>query len=363
MNVLRQATTATIKLGPFVDATNGVTAEDALTITQAAVRLSKNGGNMAQKNEATSATHDELGYYDVPIDATDTSTCGTLRVMVSEAGALPVFRDFQIVEEAVYDALYAASAAGPLLASSTGSGLSAIPWNASWDAEVQSECQDAITASGLATSSAVGDVDTVVDAINAKLGTFADFGSGTTAGANLTDLATSNSSILVAFGTLDTKIDAVDVVVDAILVDTAVIGAAGAGLTAIPWNAAWDTEVQSECTDALNAYDPPTRGELTSDINNLDSSLSTTIGTATSGLATAAALATVDTVVDAILVDTAVIGAAGAGLTAIPWNASWDAEVQSECADAITAATVLKTGVPYDITTVNGTETATWATA
>lgn len=54
-----------------------------------------------------------------------------------------------------------------------------------------------------------------------------------------------------------------------------------------------------------------------------------------SGLATAAALATVDTVVDSILVDTAEIGAAGAGLTAVPWNASWDAEVQSEVQDAI----------------------------
>jgi hypothetical protein len=46
------------------------------------------------------------------------------------------------------------------------------------------------------------------------------------------------------------------------LVDTAVIGAAGAGLTALPWNAAWDAEVQSECTDALNAYDPPTNAEM-----------------------------------------------------------------------------------------------------
>lgn len=36
----------------------------------------------------------------------------------------------------------------------------------------------------------------------------------------------------------------------------------GSGLTAIPWNAAWDAEVQSECTDALNAYDPPTNAEL-----------------------------------------------------------------------------------------------------
>jgi hypothetical protein len=51
--------------------------------------------------------------------------------------------------------------------------------------------------------------------------------------------------------------------VDAILVDTAEIGAAGAGLTeaggtgdhltAIVWNAAWDAEVQSEVQDALDA--------------------------------------------------------------------------------------------------------------
>lgn len=40
------------------------------------------------------------------------------------------------------------------------------------------------------------------------------------------------------------------------------IGANGASLSAVPWNASWDAEVQSECTDALNAYDPPTKAEL-----------------------------------------------------------------------------------------------------
>lgn len=44
-----------------------------------------------------------------------------------------------------------------------------------------------------------------------------------------------------------------DLIVDDILADTAVIGAAGAGLSAVPWNAAWDTEVQSEVDDALIA--------------------------------------------------------------------------------------------------------------
>ena len=40
------------------------------------------------------------------------------------------------------------------------------------------------------------------------------------------------------------------------------IGAAGVGLTAVPWNAAWDAEVQSEVADALAVYDPPTNAEM-----------------------------------------------------------------------------------------------------
>jgi hypothetical protein len=60
-----------------------------------------------------------------------------------------------------------------------------------------------------------------------------------------------------------------DLILDAILADTDVIGAAGAGLTAVPWNAAWDAEVQSECTDALNGYDPPTKAELDSGLDAL----------------------------------------------------------------------------------------------
>ena len=53
-----------------------------------------------------------------------------------------------------------------------------------------------------------------------------------------------------------------DLIIDNILTDTAVIGSAGAGLSAIPWNSAWDSEVQSECADALTAYDPPTKAEM-----------------------------------------------------------------------------------------------------
>ena len=105
MNILKQSTAATIKLGPFIDDTDGKTAETALTIAQADIRLSKNGGDFAQKNSTTSATHDENGYYDIPLNATDTGTLGRLRVAVSKSGALPVWQDFLVVTANVYDTL------------------------------------------------------------------------------------------------------------------------------------------------------------------------------------------------------------------------------------------------------------------
>ena len=113
----------------------------------------------------------------------------------------------------------------------------------------------------------------------------------------------------------------VDGIVDYILVDTAVIGAAGAGLTDLGgMSTTMKAQINTEADSALSDYDPPTKAEM-------DSAFSTTNGK----------IDVVDGIADSILLDTAEIGSAGAGLTGIPWNSSWDAEVQSECADALTA--------------------------
>lgn len=104
MRLLKQSTATTLLLGPFLDETDGRTAETALTISQADVRLWKEGGTTAaQKNEATSCTHRELGYYTCPIDTTDTNTLGTLVVFVAESGALPIRQDYLVVPANVYD--------------------------------------------------------------------------------------------------------------------------------------------------------------------------------------------------------------------------------------------------------------------
>jgi hypothetical protein len=104
---LRQSTSVDVPIGPFVDATDGVTAETALTITQPDVRLKKNGGAWAQKAAAQTLSHEENGNYEVTLDATDTNTLGLLRLHVAESGALPVWDDFLVVPANVWDSLFA----------------------------------------------------------------------------------------------------------------------------------------------------------------------------------------------------------------------------------------------------------------
>lgn len=100
----------------------------------------------------------------------------------------------------------------------------------------------------------------------------------------------------------------------------------GSGLTSIPWNPAWDAEVQSEVTDALLAYDPPTKTEMDAGfggLNDLDSTevqaaaaaalaaydpptraeLTSDIGSVTSALGTLqSAVNVIDGIVDQLLV-------------------------------------------------------------
>jgi hypothetical protein len=109
---LEANTAVDVMVGPFVDEDDGKTAETLLVISQADVRLSKNGGNMAQKNEATSLAHDELGNYVCKLNGTDTNTEGILTLMIHEAGALPIKMDYQIISQAAHESLITAKDAG-----------------------------------------------------------------------------------------------------------------------------------------------------------------------------------------------------------------------------------------------------------
>lgn len=100
---LKQSTAVTIKLGPFLDDADAKTAETALTLSQSDILLSKNFGAFAQKNDATSATHDSQGWYGVPLNTTDTATLGPLQFSVQESGALPVWDTWMVVNANAYN--------------------------------------------------------------------------------------------------------------------------------------------------------------------------------------------------------------------------------------------------------------------
>jgi hypothetical protein len=318
---LKQSTAYTFRMGPFLDDGDGKSIEDSLSITRADIRLSKAGGDFAQRNAVspTNLTHDEFGYYILALDATDTATVGELLVAIIDTGnALPVFKTFQVVEEAIFDAIYGGSAtlatsvadilqdtATTIPAtiatvdtvvdavkvvtdaiSTNGSGLSAVPWNASWDAEVQSEVADALVAIGLdhLVSASVAGSDVVDNSIVAKLvskestADWDDFVNTTDSLQAVRDRGdaawttggggSAPSAAAVADAVWDeatsghTSVGTYGKSLSDILTDTAVIGAAGAGLSGVPWNAAWDAEVQSEVADGLAAYDPPTKAEM-----------------------------------------------------------------------------------------------------
>ena len=109
---LKQSTAVDVKVGPFLDDTDGKTAETALTITQPDIQLAKNGGAFAQKSAAQTLSHESNGWYEVALSTTDTDTLGILILQIHETGALPVWREFMVLPAAVYDALVSGSGNG-----------------------------------------------------------------------------------------------------------------------------------------------------------------------------------------------------------------------------------------------------------
>ena len=103
---LKQSTAATKNQGQFVDDTDGVTAETGLTIAQSNVKLSKNGGAYAQKNDSSTEAHLEDGMYELTLDTTDTDTIGELTVKTVVSGALTNLEYFYVLPTNAFDAIF-----------------------------------------------------------------------------------------------------------------------------------------------------------------------------------------------------------------------------------------------------------------
>lgn len=95
-----------VMLGPFVDDTDGKTAETALTIANTDIKLWKAGATSEVSKNSGGATHIASGRYYAVFDATDSNTRGSMRASVHVAGALPVWEDIAVLGANVYDSLF-----------------------------------------------------------------------------------------------------------------------------------------------------------------------------------------------------------------------------------------------------------------
>lgn len=106
MLFLRQSTASQeILLGPFLDDTDGKTAETGLTIANTDIKLWKEGGTTESNKNSGGGTHVAGGRYTAVLDATDSDTLGKLELNIHVAGALPVRREFMVLSAVVYDSL------------------------------------------------------------------------------------------------------------------------------------------------------------------------------------------------------------------------------------------------------------------
>jgi hypothetical protein len=196
---VRQSTAFETAIGPVLDA-------DGVAVTGGVVadfKIKKTTGNFAALNGSATLTHVSAGFYDLVLTTSDVDTVGLSCVAIDDTTNCCPPLYLQVIEEAVYDVWFAASATGAVLLQATQTGvtiptvttltnLPAITSNwitasgitndaftaAKFAADVTTEFQ-----SGLATAAALTTVDDFLDTEIAAIKTKTDFLPSVTAGA------------------------------------------------------------------------------------------------------------------------------------------------------------------------------------
>jgi hypothetical protein len=342
MQVLRQSTQIIVRVGPFVDVTDGFTPETGITLGAAdeAEALKANGAATVDISAATwAAITGADGWYNLTLTTALTDTVGCLDIVVhDDSVCLPVFARFQVIEEAAYDAIYAASAAP-----ATAAGVSAVETDTQ---DIQGRLPAALVS---------GRIDASAGALAANVitaaATAADFGAEIadavwdedatghqtqgTFGQAIGDPVADTNTIYKAVVT-DATGATVGVDVVAVKAETAVI-VADTNELQTDWanggrlDVILDARASQASVDTVDA--------------NVDAILVDT------GTTLQAELDGIQATVDAILLDTAEIGAAGAGLTALATQTSVntvdtvvDAILADTGTDGVVVAAASKTG-------------------
>ena len=109
MSIIRQSTARTVLVGPVLDSSGAAKTDEVV----GSIKVTKNG-TVGAANGSTTLTHDHAGKYKLAMATGDTDTVGVLEISLnSGTNDMPVAR-FNVVEEAVFDAYFAASATMPV---------------------------------------------------------------------------------------------------------------------------------------------------------------------------------------------------------------------------------------------------------
>ena len=107
--IVRQSTARTILVGPVLDSTGAAKTDEVV----GSIKITKNGTVVAADGSAT-LTHDHAGKYKLALTANDCDTVGVLEISLnSGTNDMPV-KACNVVETAIWDALFADGATGLL---------------------------------------------------------------------------------------------------------------------------------------------------------------------------------------------------------------------------------------------------------
>lgn len=107
---LRQSTATTFIIGPFLDATDGKTAETALTVADIDVDLykgiTKSNLTITASGGSNDMAHVANGFYSLELTTSNTDTLGMGSVSANIAAALPTWRHFCVLPANVWDSFF-----------------------------------------------------------------------------------------------------------------------------------------------------------------------------------------------------------------------------------------------------------------
>lgn len=116
MQLLKANTSIKVRIGPFVDVTDGYTPETGITLGAAdEAELLKNNGAATTSIAANTwaAVTGCDGWYDLTLSTDDTNTEGLITIVVQDdSECLPVFAHFMVLAEAAFDSMFVAKDTG-----------------------------------------------------------------------------------------------------------------------------------------------------------------------------------------------------------------------------------------------------------